>query len=140
MMLSSMLGLLINNSNQSYLKPFLLNTLLLLIKIYTVKPLLIGFPIKPTPSITRTLSQVQKLTSYISLLIIYTKKLPNSDWLRKECSSSVTRKQTCNTSANYKKMVSDWLPRSKNQSTKFKKMAMVFSRRRRDLLLYVKQQ
>ena len=140
MMLSSMLGLLINNSNQSYLKPFLLNTLLLLIKIYTVKPLLIGPPIKPTPSIKRTLSQVQKLTSYISLLIIYTKKLPNSDWLRKECSSSVTRVQTCNTSANYKKMVSDWLPRSKNQSTKFKKMAMVFSRRRRDLLLYVKQQ
>ena len=139
-MLSSTLGLLINNSNQSYLKPFLLNTLLLLIKIYTVKPLLIGPPIKPTPSITQTLSQVQKLTSYISLLIIYTKKLPNSDWLRKECSSSVTRKQTCNTSANYKKMVSDWLPRSKNQSTKFKKMAMVFSRRRRDLLLYVKQQ
>ena len=139
-MLSSMLGLLINNSNQSYLKPFLLNTLLLLIKIYTVKPLLIGPPIKPTPSIKRTLSQVQKLTSYISLLIIYTKKLPNSDWLRKECSSSVTRVQTCNTSANYKKMVSDWLPRSKNQSTKFKKMAMVFSRRRRDLLLYVKQQ
>ena len=101
-MLSSMLGLLINNSNQSYLKPFLLNTLLLLIKIYTVKPLLIGPPIKPTPSIKRTLSQVQKLTSYISLLIIYTKKLPNSDWLRKECSSSVTRVQTCNTSANYK--------------------------------------
>ena len=98
MMLSSMLGLLINNSDQSYLKPFLLNTLLLLIKIYTVKPLLIGPPIKPTPSIKRTLSQVQKLTSYISLLIIYTKKLPNSDWLRKECSSSVTRVQTCNTS------------------------------------------
>ena len=32
-------------------------------------------------------------------LIIYTKKLLNSDWLRKECSSSVTRVQTCNTSA-----------------------------------------
>ena len=31
-------------------------------------------------------------------LIIYTKKLLNSDWLRKECSSSVTRVQTCNTS------------------------------------------
>ena len=33
------------------------------------------------------------------ILIIYTKKLLNSDWLRKECSSSVTRVQTCNTSA-----------------------------------------
>ena len=29
----------------------------------------------------------------ITGLIIYTKKLLNSDWLRKECSSSVTRVQ-----------------------------------------------
>ena len=29
----------------------------------------------------------------ITTLIIYTKKLLNSDWLRKECSSSVTRVQ-----------------------------------------------
>ena len=29
-------------------------------------------------------------------LIIHTKKLLNSDWLRKECSSSVTRVQTTN--------------------------------------------
>ena len=38
------------------------------------------------------------------VLIIYTKKLLNSDWLTKECSSSVTRDQCkmCNTSANYK--------------------------------------
>ena len=43
-----------------------------------------------------------------AILIIYTKKLLNSDWLRKECSSSVTRVQTgvtrvqsCNMSANY---------------------------------------
>ena len=35
-------------------------------------------------------------------VIIYTQKLLNSDWLRKECSSSVTRVQTCDTSANYK--------------------------------------
>ena len=35
-------------------------------------------------------------------VIIYTKKLLNSDWLRKECSSPVTRVQFCNTSANYK--------------------------------------
>ena len=35
----------------------------------------------------------------VTELIIYTKKLPNSDWLRKECPSSVTRMQTCNTSA-----------------------------------------
>ena len=32
-------------------------------------------------------------------LIIYKKKLLNSDWLRKECSASVTRVQTCNTTA-----------------------------------------
>ena len=41
----------------------------------------------------------------ISTLIIYTKKLLNSDWLRKECNSSVTRVQTCNTSANYKRFL-----------------------------------
>ena len=35
----------------------------------------------------------------VNEIIIYTKKLLNSDWLRKECSSSVTRVQTCNTSA-----------------------------------------
>ena len=33
----------------------------------TVKPLLIGPPIKRTPSIKQTLSQVPKLTFYISL-------------------------------------------------------------------------
>ena len=33
----------------------------------TVKPLLSGPPIERTPSIKRTLSQVPKLTSYISL-------------------------------------------------------------------------
>ena len=31
--------------------------------------------------------------SEIAVVIIYTKKLLNSDWLRKECSSSVTRVQ-----------------------------------------------
>ena len=36
-------------------------------KIHTVKPLLSGPPIKRTPSIKWTLSQVLKLTSYISL-------------------------------------------------------------------------
>ena len=35
-------------------------------------------------------------------LMIYTKKLLNSYWLRKECISSVTRVQICNTSAHYK--------------------------------------
>ena len=79
----------------------------------------------------------------ITAVIIYTKKLLNSDSLRKECSSSVTRVQTY-------KMVSDWLKTQKKPSrtnqiravltTKFKKMAMVFSRRRRDLILYAKQQ
>ena len=34
----------------------------------------------------------------VTPLIIKTKKLLNPDWLRKECSSSVTRVQTCNTS------------------------------------------
>ena len=34
-----------------------------------------------------------EITLMISDLIIYTKKLLNSDWLRKECSSSVTRVQ-----------------------------------------------
>ena len=42
------------------------------------------------------------LSTAVSALIIYMKKLLNSDWLRKEYSSSVTRVQTCNTSANYK--------------------------------------
>ena len=32
-------------------------------------------------------------TGCVTTLIIYTKKLLNSDWLRKECSSSVTRVQ-----------------------------------------------
>ena len=48
-------------------------------------------------------------------LIIYTKKLLNSDWLRKECSSFVTRVQTCNTnaklvttSANYEWFLIGW--------------------------------
>ena len=48
-------------------------------------------------------------------IIIYAKKLLNSDWLRKECSSSVTRVQTCkhecktcNTSANYKWFLIVW--------------------------------
>ena len=35
------------------------------------------------------------LLFHIIIVIIYTKKLLNSDWLRKECSSSVTRVQTC---------------------------------------------
>ena len=33
---------------------------------------------------------------FLMSLIIYTKKLLNSDWLRKECSSSVTRVQITN--------------------------------------------
>ena len=39
---------------------------------------------------------VQPVTWFVNMLfliIIYTKKLLNSDWLRKECSSSVTRVQ-----------------------------------------------
>ena len=39
---------------------------------------------------------------YVTPLIIYTKKLLNSDWLRKESSSPVTRVEICNTSANSK--------------------------------------
>ena len=39
----------------------------------------------------------------VKLKIMYKTKLLNSDWLRKECSSSVIRVQTCNTSANYYK-------------------------------------
>ena len=35
------------------------------------------------------------------IFVIYTKELLNSDWLRKECSSSVTRVQICNTSAKF---------------------------------------
>ena len=34
-------------------------------RVNTVKPLLSGHPIKQTPSIKRTLSQVPKITSYI---------------------------------------------------------------------------
>ena len=74
-------------------------------------------------------------------IIIYIKKLLNSDWLRKECSSSVTRLQTCNTSAKLvtRAQISNgfcWLKTKKkpprtNQiravlTTKFKKMAMAF--------------
>ena len=36
------------------------------------------------------------LGQYFTILITYTKKLLNSDWLRKECSSSVTRVQITN--------------------------------------------
>ena len=42
---------------------------------------------------------VKILVDLISKIIIYTKILLNSDWLRKECSSSVKRVRTCNTSA-----------------------------------------
>ena len=45
----------------------------------------------------------------------YTKKLLNSDWLRKECSSSVTRVQTCNTTANYKWSLIGWKHKRTNQ-------------------------
>ena len=41
--------------------------------------------------------QVQRIYRIVVIfLIIYTKKLLNSDWLRKECSSSVTRVQITN--------------------------------------------
>ena len=91
------------------------------------------------------LRQISLQIMLLPILIIYTKKLLNSDWLRDECSSSVTRGQTCNTSAKLVTrvqitMVSDWLktqkkPLTTNQiravlGTKFKKMFMVFSRRR----------
>ena len=33
------------------------------------------------------------LLDFFPVIIIYTKKLLNSDWLREECSSSVTRVQ-----------------------------------------------
>ena len=66
-----------------------------------------------------------------SRLIIYTKKLLNSDWLRKECRSPVTRVQNL----QILQMVSDWLKTQKkspgtNQilavlTTILKKMAMV---------------
>ena len=39
------------------------------------------------------------LRLYAHTVIICTKKLLNSDWLRNECSTSVKRVQTCNTSA-----------------------------------------
>ena len=52
-----------------------------------------------------------------SRLIIYTKKILNSDWLRKECSSSVKRMQICNTSANYKWFLIRWrLKRNQQES------------------------
>ena len=55
-------------------------------------------------------------------LIIYTKKLLNSDWLRKECSSSVTRVQTCNTSAKLVTRVQItngfWLAENTKETTK----------------------
>ena len=50
-----------------------------------------------------------------SRLIIYTKKLLNSDWLRKEWSSSVTRVQTCNTNANYKWFLLGWKHKRNHQ-------------------------
>ena len=49
------------------------------------------------------------------ILIMYTKKLLNSDWLRKECSFSVTRVQTCNTSANYKCFLIGWKHKRNHQ-------------------------
>ena len=56
------------------------------------------------------------------ILIIYTKKLLNSDWLRKECSSSVTRVQTCNTSAKLVTRVQItngfWLAENTKETTK----------------------
>ena len=55
------------------------------------------------------------ITSRMKVLLIYTKKLLNSDWLRKECSSSVTRMQTCNTSANYKWFLIDWKHKRNHQ-------------------------
>ena len=45
----------------------------------------------------------------------YTKKLLNSDWLRKECRSSVTRVQTCNTTANYKWSLIGWKHKRNDQ-------------------------
>ena len=94
--------------------------------------------------------ELDNQTEWKYMFKIYTKKLLNSDWLRKECISSVTRVQTCNTSTklvtrvqitngfwlaeNTKETTKTW-PRT-NQiravlTTKFKKMAMVFSRRRK---------
>ena len=52
----------------------------------------------------------------------YTKKLLNSDWLRKECSSSVTRVQTCNTSVKPETRVQItngfWLAENTKETTK----------------------
>ena len=43
---------------------------------------------------------------FLGLIINTQKKLLNSDWLqRKECSSSVTRVQICNTIADYKRFL-----------------------------------
>ena len=80
----------------------------------------------------------------ITTLIIYSKKLLNSDWLRKECSSSVTRVQNVLHECKLQ-MVSDWLKTQKkpirtNQilavlTTKLKKMAMVFCKQRFDFVL-----
>ena len=48
---------------------------------------------------------LQGLASILKILkvIMYTKNysILNSDWLRKECSSPVTRMQFCNSSGNY---------------------------------------
>ena len=57
-----------------------------------------------------------------SRLIIYTKKLLNSDWLRKECSSSVIRVQTCNAIAKLVTRVQItngfWLAENRKETTK----------------------
>ena len=49
-------------------------------------------------------------------------KILNSDWLRKECSSSVTRVQTCNTSAKLVTRVQItngfWLAKNTKETTK----------------------
>ena len=59
---------------------------------------------------------------WILLVIIYTKKFLNSDWLRKEYSSSVTRVQTCNTSAKLVTRVQItngfWLAENTKETTK----------------------
>ena len=70
-----------------------------------------------------------KCFDHFQRLIIYAKKLLNSDWLRKECSSPVTLVQIT--------IGSDWLKTQKKPTrtneiravltTKFKKMAVVFS-------------
>ena len=68
---------------------------------------------------------------------------------RNTSAKCVTRVQTCNTSANYKCFLIGWKHKRNHQEPirlelfeqqKFKKMAIVFSRRRRDLIWYAKQQ